>query len=61
MSSIGAITSAELNFTILKNTIDSKIYVQYISAACMTVTIGCLYSIICLKSGNTYYLGDKPK
>lgn len=61
MSSLGALTSAEMSFNILKRTIDSKIYVQYLTAATITAIVGFTYSLICLKSGNTYYLSDQPK
>lgn len=61
MSSLGALTSAEMSFTILKKTIESKIYVQYLTAAGITAVVGLTYSIVCLKSGNSYYLSDKPK
>lgn len=61
MSSLGALTSAEVNLNILKNTLKSHIYVQYLTAGGITVIIGLFYSLFCLKKGNSYYLNDQPK
>lgn len=61
MSSLGALTSAEMSFNILKRTVDDKIYIQYLTAATITFLVGISYSLICLKSGNTYYLSNKSK
>jgi hypothetical protein len=61
MSSLGAFVSAQINFSLLKSTLQSKIYVQYLVAAAITFVIGLSYSLICIKSGNTYYLDDKPR
>ena len=56
MSSFGALGSAEINFSLLEN-VDSekKIYVQYGVIATLILFIGLLYSLVCLKPGNTYY------
>ena len=60
MSSLGALFSAELNVTLLKNIdVNEKIKVQYLAAAGVTFVVGLLYTLICLKPGNTYYLSNK--
>lgn len=67
MSSFGALASAELNVTLLKNIdVGEKIKVQYLSAAAVTFVVGknrfhsgMTYTIGCLKPGNTYYLSGK--
>ena len=53
MSSIGALTSAFLNFTILSK-VDSnyKIYIQYNVAALIILGIGLFYTVYNLKAGN---------
>ena len=53
MSSVGALTSAFLNFTILSR-IDAsyKIHIQYGIAAILILTLGLFYTIFCLKAGN---------
>ena len=61
MSSLGALASAEINFNILKNTIKDHIYIQYLTAGSVTIVVGLLYSLICLKPGNSYYVNDQPK
>jgi uncharacterized membrane protein len=56
MSSLGALASAELNFTILNNIVsDRKIFLQYGVIAGLILVIGLIYSIFCLKPGNDYY------
>lgn len=56
MSSLGALASAELNFTILNDiTSDRKIFLQYGVIAGLILVIGLAYSILCLKPGNEYY------
>lgn len=56
MSSLGALGSAFLNFTILSK-IDStsKIYIQYNFAAFIVLVIGLGYTFYNLKPGNQYY------
>ncbi len=57
MSSIGALSSAFLNFTILsKLDLEYKIYFQYNVAAALIFLIGLLYTLINLKAGNQYYV-----
>ena len=53
MSSIGALLSAFLNFTILSK-LDSeyKIYIQYNVAAALILIIGLFYTLYNLKPGN---------
>jgi hypothetical protein len=53
MSSIGALTSAFINFTILSR-IDAsyKIHIQYGIAATLILILGIFYTSFCLKSGN---------
>jgi MFS family permease len=56
MSSFGALGSAEINFSLLENVgSEQKIYVQYGLIASMILVIGLLYSLLCLKPGNSYY------
>jgi hypothetical protein len=60
MSSIGALTSAFLNFTILsKVNLEYKIYIQYNVAAGLILLIGVGYTLINLKPGNQYYIKTK--
>lgn len=60
MSSIGALTSAFLNFTILSK-LDSnyKIYIQYNMAAGIIIAVGLFYTCYNLKAGNQYYTKSK--
>ena len=57
MSSMGAVSSAFINFTILKN-LDSnkKIYYQYGVISVLILIIGITYTLVCLKKGNRYYM-----
>jgi MFS family permease len=56
MSSLGAISSAYINFTILdKVAVDKKIYIQYGIISILILIIGVIYTCFCLKKGNTYY------
>ena len=56
MSSIGALSSAFINFTILdKIEASEKIYVQYAVISILILLIGIFYSLFCLKKGNSYY------
>jgi MFS family permease len=53
MSSIGALSSAFLNFTILSKLESSyKIYIQYNTAAVLILSIGLFYTLYTLKPGN---------
>jgi hypothetical protein len=62
MSSIGALSSAFINFTILdKIEATEKIYVQYGLISVLILIIGVCYSLICLKRGNTYYNKSQVK
>lgn len=57
MSSLGAVGSAFLNFTLLSNLdSESKINYQYGIAALIILIVGSAYTLICLKSGNKYYV-----
>jgi MFS family permease len=60
MSSIGALSSAFLNFTILSK-LDSehKIYIQYGVAASLIFVLGLIYTLYNLKPGNEYYTANK--
>lgn len=56
MSSLGALASAYLNFTVLNEAPNAeKIYLQYGVAATIALVLGLGYTIICLKPGNDYY------
>lgn len=56
MSSLGALSSAELNFTLLNNfSSDRKIFLQYGVISGLILVIGTFYSVFCLKAGNEYY------
>lgn len=56
MSSLGALGSAFINFSILdKVEGESKIYVQYGVIATLILIIGVIYNRFCLKKGNNYY------
>jgi MFS family permease len=60
MSSIGALSSAFLNFTILSKLESSyKIYIQYNTAAVLILSIGLFYTLFALKPGNEYYTSNK--
>ena len=62
MSSIGALSSAFLNFTILsKLDLNYKIYIQYNTAAFLIITVGLFYTLYNLKSGNKYYIGSRER
>ena len=60
MSSVGAVSSAFINFTILSS-LDShrKIYIQYGVIASLVLLIGITYTLVCLKKGNSYFLGGR--
>jgi hypothetical protein len=60
MSSLGALASAEINFSILNNmTQDGKIYIQYGVISVIVLLLGLAYTLICLKPGNDYYSRGK--
>ena len=60
MSSLGALASAEINFSILNNVdSDQKIYIQYGSISILILLIGLFYTLVCLKNGNNYYSHGK--
>jgi MFS family permease len=53
MSSLGALASAFINFSLLSQISESKkIYVQYGVISILILVIGLGYSLICLKKGN---------
>jgi MFS family permease len=57
MSSLGAVCSAYINFTILKRIKeDDRIYYQYLVISLLILIIGISYTLICLKKGNKYYI-----
>ncbi len=56
MSSLGALASAEINFSVLNNISSDKIYYQYGIVSLLIVTIGLTYTLLCLKPGNEYYV-----
>jgi len=57
MSSIGAVSSAFINFTILKNIEGkTKMHMQYGVVSMIILVVGILYTLICIKKGNSYYL-----
>lgn len=57
MSSVGAVSSAFINFTILSSiSIENKIYLQYGVISLLILIIGITYTCLFLKSGNQYYL-----
>ncbi len=59
MSSLGALTSAEINFTLLNNIDDEKkIYMQYGLISSIILVLGVGYTLVCLKAGNEYYIGS---
>ena len=56
MSSLGALASAYINFTLLDAVSQAhKIYVQYGVIAGLILVIGTLYTCLCLKPGCEYY------
>lgn len=56
MSSLGALASAELNFSILNNVeTDKKIFIQYGTISAIILLLGLAYTLFCLKGGNEYY------
>lgn len=56
MSSLGALASAYLNFTVLNEAHDAeKIFLQYGVASTIALLLGLTYTIVCLKPGNEYY------
>jgi len=56
MSSLGALASAEINFSILNNVnSDQKIYIQYGSISALILVLGLFYTLVCLKPGSDYY------
>lgn len=63
MSSLGALGSAELNFSILKYIDDEKrLYIQYGTISAIILVLGIFYTLVCLKAGNSYYIsGGKHK
>ena len=57
MSSVGAVSSAFINFTILSSiNVEDKIYLQYGVISTLVLIIGIAYTFFCLKRGNSYYL-----
>ena len=63
MSSVGAVSSAFINFTILSSIeSDKKIYLQYGVISVLVLIIGIIYTLFLLKKGNKYYLtGNNEK
>lgn len=60
MSSIGAVASAEINFTILSQLDkETKLHYQYGVISLLILLIGVCYTTFCLKRGNQYYLQGK--
>ena len=56
MSSIGALASAYINFTLLNNIGgDNKIFYQYGVNCSIIIVLGLIYTCYCLKAGNDYY------
>lgn len=56
MSSLGALASAYLNFTVLNEAHDAaKIFLQYGVASTIALVLGLTYTFFCLKPGNEYY------
>ena len=57
MSSLGALTSAEINFSILNGfDSDKKLFIQYGIISLLIMLIGLFYTLVCLKPGNDYYM-----
>lgn len=62
MSSLGALASAEINFSILNNvSSENKIYIQYGVISTLVLLLGLSYTILCLKPGNDYYTRGSNK
>ena len=63
MSSLGALASAEINFSILNNlSSDQKIYIQYGSISAIILLLGLFYTLVCIKPGTDYYSrGKSPR
>ena len=63
MSSLGAVSSAFINFTILSQEKgDKKIYLQYGVISVLILIIGVIYTVFLLKRGNKYYIsGENEK
>ena len=63
MSSLGAVSSAFINFTILSSVDSSKkINLQYGVISLLILIIGVIYTVFLLKRGNTYYMnGENQK
>lgn len=60
MSSLGALASAEINFSILNNfSSDKKIYIQYGVISTIILVLGLFYTLVCIKPGNDYYTRGK--
>jgi len=56
MSSIGALASAFINFSLLNQVGDNmKINIQYGVIASLILVIGLIYTLACLKKGSDYY------
>lgn len=56
MSSLGALSSAFINFSLLNQVRDDmKINIQYGVIASLILVIGLVYTLVCLKKGNSYY------
>lgn len=59
MSSLGAVSSAFINFTILSSIDidkDKKINLQYGVISLLILLLGVIYTLVCLKRGNKYYV-----
>lgn len=62
MSSLGALASAEINFSILNNvSSENKIYIQYGVISALIMLLGLSYTLVCLKPGNDYYTRGNNK
>jgi MFS family permease len=56
MSSLGALSSAFINFSLLNQVRDDmKINIQYGVIASLILVIGLFYTLLCLKKGSSYY------
>lgn len=59
MSSLGAVSSAFINFTILSSIDidkDKKINLQYGVISLLILLLGVTYTLVCLKRGNKYFV-----
>lgn len=59
MSSLGAVSSAFINFTILSSIDidkDKKINLQYGVISLLILLLGVTYTLVCLKRGNNYFV-----